>query len=402
MDSLTARFSEGKATITNVPAGHVVVSAWRQREMLCRKDVTVAEESGAIDVTCVSQKVRLSGSVTIAGKPAGPGTIVWLTPVPSDLPTGVFTFGSGALQQQHVFTPDAAQETAEVAANGRFEGPSVFAGAWDVIWMPEGGRALGPRRITIPDVPEQRLNLDYPAVTIEGVVTDENGNRVAGAEVRDLGGRGFARTRDDGTFTLAGPDPGIWRVQARYRDRASTVVETMVTEDRERPFIELALRPVNDDIRVSVEGRMSAVVFLETDQGRIDLATTDLNGLAAFRLVPPLPQRVRVAAVTGGMWAFGDWISWTYATTDRITLKLATSGNIVVRTKSASGPVAITSMDGWRIDRLFQWLGTFLNVGTHSEVIVAGLPEGTYVLTLGNQSRTVSIERERAAEANFD
>jgi hypothetical protein len=405
IDSLTAPFSSGTATVTNVPTGPVVVSAWRKREMLCREDVVVSAEHTEIEMSCTARKVSVTGMVTVGGRAPGQGTVVWLTPVPPDLPTGIFNYGSGSLTQQQVFSPESPQETADVGLDGLYQA-RLTPGSWEVIWMPENGRAVGPRLVTIPAVAVHYLNLDYPGLTVEGVVLDSSRSRIKGAEVRDIVDRGFAVTREDGSFTLAGPDAGTWRLQARYRGDASAVAEVVVEAGKERPFIELILKADESNVRVSVEtngGRASgAMVFLETDSGRIDLASTDQTGSATLRVIPPFPERVRVAASAGGVWSFGDWTPWKNATRDALTLNIAPAGGIVLRTKGPTGPVVISSANGWRVDRLLQWFGAFLNLTPGTEVTVSGLPPGTYTFAVASQRRTVSVEREKILGIVFD
>ncbi|MDP9360003.1 MAG: carboxypeptidase-like regulatory domain-containing protein [Acidobacteriota bacterium] len=406
IDMLSAPFSGGKASVANVPSGPVVVSAWRKRDMLCREQITVPAGQSDLEVDCATRRVTVRGSVKIGGHPAGPGTLVWLTPLPPDLPTGIFSFGSGAAQQQHVFSPESPRETAEVGFDGRFEGPHVFPGAWEVLWMSEAGRAIGPRQVVVPDVPVYPLDLEYPGVALDGIVLDSSRRAVKGAEVRDINRRGFAISRDDGSFTLAGPEAGMWHVQARYRGQASAVTDAVVEENTARAFVELILKADEGKVRVSLDtkdGRArGAMVFIETENGRLDLTSADQTGIAAFRLLPPFPQRVRVAASFAGRWAFGDWMEWDEATKGEINLKFGAAGSVVLRSKRAAGLVMVTSANGWRVDRLFQWLGAFLLLQSDGDVAMSGLPPGTYTFGASNQQRIVSVQANKTTEVVFD
>jgi len=238
-----------------------------------------------------------------------------------------------------------------------------------------------------------------PGVAVDGVVLDANRKPVKGADVQDLGHQGFARTRDDGTFTLAGPEAGTWKVQAQYLGEVSAVKEVVVEDRPERPHVELVLGAGASDVRVAA-GR-GAMVFLDTGN-HLELASADDSGIAAFRLQPPLPTRVRVAATANGRWTLCDWVDWSEATKVPIELKPGEAGNVVVRTKGASGPVTVTSMNGWRIDLLFQWVGAFLRLASGSDVSVAGLPPGSYTIGVSNQQRTASVERDKTLEVTFD
>ena len=398
-DSLRAQIVDGTARVTGVPSGPVVVSAWRKREMLCRQDIDIPAGGGDIDVNCTARKVAIIGTVKVGGRPAGTGTLLWMTPIPKDVATGFITYGSGASQQQQLFTPERSQETVEVGADGRFDGPHVLPGPWEVLWMPERGRAYPAKAIAVADTAVQEVALEYPGVAVDGIVLDVNRKPAKGADVYDLDGHAFARTRDDGTFTLAGPEAGTWRLQARLLDQASAVKQVVVEDRPERPQVELVLGAEQSDVRVAA-GR-GAMVFLDNGS-HLELASADDSGVATFRLQPPLPTRVRAAATVSGRWTLGDWIDWNEATKAPVELKPGEAGNVVVRTKGASGPVSVTSMSGWRVDRLLQWVGAFLRLATGNDVAVTGLPPGTYTIGVSTQQRTAAVERDKSVEVQFD
>jgi hypothetical protein len=406
IDQLKSQFVDGRAVLANVPSGKVQVTAWRGREMLCREDVTVPMDQSDIDVVCTERKVAVSGRVMVGGKPAGVGgMLVWMTPIAPDLVTGVFTYGSGPAIQQQMFAPQGQRETTEVAADGSFHG-ALFAGAWEVLWMPEEGTAVGPRLITIPEVTAHEVQLEYAGLAVEGIVLDRDRKSVRGASVNDVTRRGMALSRDDGTFTLSGPDAGAWQIQARYRDETSAVITRNVQEGHDTPPVELVLSAAEETVQVSVAsaGRRApgAVVFLESDGGSLDVATTDMNGAATFRLNAPLPSRVRVAATAEGRWVLSDWTPETDAAKAPVDLSVGVTGSVVLHNKSQTSPVTITRADGWRVDRLLQWIGAFPRVSPESDLAIGGLPPGAYVVALGSQSRTASVEENKSVEMTFD
>ncbi len=59
-------------------------------------------------------------------------------------------------------------------------------------------------------------------------------------------------------------------------------------------------------------------------------------------------------------------------------------------------------MNGWRIDRLFQWVGAFLRLASGSDVTVTGLPPGSYTINVSNQQRAASVEKDKSIEVTFD
>ena len=399
MDMLEAPVIDGKATIANVAPGPVVVSALRGRELICRQTLDVPSDRSEVEVHCAAHKVMVSGVVKVGGRPAGSGTLMWVASAP-DIPTGGITFAMGGVQQPHLFSLDAQQETTTVAADGHFEGPALLPGTWDVLWWPDSGRAVGPKRIDVGDALGPMI-LEYPGVSIDGVVLDAQRKPIKGAEVRDAGRRGFAITRDDGSFSLTGPEPGTWQIQARYLGQSSAVREVVVNKNDQTPFVELMLD--SNDGRVRIAAGNGAMVFLETDKGGLELATGDATGVATFRLSAPFPQTLRVASFTDGRWTFGHWIAWEDATKAAVTLAHSeTAGNVVLHTKGPTGAVIVTSVSGWRIDRLLQWLGSFLELTPENDIAIAGLPPGTYGVSVGNRQRTLSVEKGKTAEVAFE
>jgi hypothetical protein len=82
-------------------------------------------------------------------------------------------------------------------------------------------------------------------------------------------------------------------------------------------------------------------------------------------------------------------------------LSVGANGSIVVRSKSRSEAVSITRTDGWRVDRLLQWLGTFPRVSAGADFVVSALPVGSYVVALGQEQRTVSVEARKSIDVSF-
>jgi len=85
-----------------------------------------------------------------------------------------------------------------------------------------------------------------------------------------------------------------------------------------------------------------------------------------------------------------------------VSLAIGATGTISVHSKAATGTLTVVRADGWRIDRLLQWLGAFLSVSANSDVAVAGLPPGTYTITVGDQQRTVSVAEGKSVETTFE
>lgn len=405
IDMLSAPFSGGEARLSDVPPGKVIVTALRKRDMLCRQEVDVPAGSAEIVVPCATHKTTVVGTIGVGGRPAGSGTLVWLAPVPRDLPTGVIDFGTGAARQQQVFSPESPRESAEVRPDGRFQA-RVLPGTWDVLWMADSGRAVGPRTVTVPEAASYFVALDYPGFNIDGVVRSAAGQGMKSAEVREVGGGAFAVTRDDGSFTLSGLAAGTSRIVARHLGASSAVAEVKLDPSGTPPFIELTLNAEQGILRISVtapEGAAAgAMVFVESDGGRLDLASADGRGNAEVRFLPPLPSRVRAAAAFGGRWTLGEWMTWEEAVARALPLRIGKAGTALIESKNKNGPLIVTSSSGWRVDRLMQWLGTFLQLRAGSTAAIGGLPPGTYTFTVGGRERTTSIVAGEVTSIDLD
>lgn len=271
--------------------------------------------------------------------------------------------------------------------------------------MPVAGQALGPRRVNVPDVATHELVLSYSASVVRGVVLDDGRRPVARAEVRSLSGGGFALTSEDGSFVLAGPPPGEWQIQARHGGRASAITSVVVDEGREADPIELVLDAKRAVIRVHVRSdgapAPASIVFVETDAGELRLATTDAGGTAELAFQPPYPQRIRVAASARARWVFSTWIDRSEAERG-VALEPGETGGLLVDSRDPEGPLAIQSADGWRVDRLLQWIGSFIHVRRDAPALIAGLPPGSYELSVAGQRVTAVVTRGETRELRFD
>jgi protocatechuate 3,4-dioxygenase beta subunit len=100
--------------------------------------------------------------------------------------------------------------------DGRFEVHGLKAGSVEVSASSEKHvEDVEPMKLEMTGDAEVTLKLSKGG-TIEGRVVDEAGAPVDDAQVYARGDRwgGWARNRDDGTFTMEGLDPGTYRVQA--------------------------------------------------------------------------------------------------------------------------------------------------------------------------------------------
>ena len=176
---------------------------------VCKKDVQ--EATGDDVVTCDRSTVTVTGRVTLAGQPGG-GHLSWDAKVNSRYGRSVTTSYSGSLRRTVVVLPAGSQHLkSPLDSEGNYRLEAVLPGEWKVNWsLPEGGHQES-REVTVPDGPgEFTLNFDYGGVSIEGVVTDPEGQAVHLAGV-DIFPQALGSRLGSG-WPLPGPGAGAGRV----------------------------------------------------------------------------------------------------------------------------------------------------------------------------------------------
>lgn len=142
-----------------------------------------------------------------------------------------------------VVLPRGVRFTAMLTEDGAFTAIVDPPGHYDVElrrWPDPAGMVTLPK-VSFDD-PETDITIHLPDGSITGIVTDENGKpaanvpvvakstRVAGSEITTS--EVLSRSRNDGTFTLAGVMGGKWVVEATDRARRSEPVNVTVAENQ--------------------------------------------------------------------------------------------------------------------------------------------------------------------------
>jgi hypothetical protein len=394
LDMLTATVVEGEALIRRVPPGRALVTVVRGRDLLCERRVEVESGAEVQEVACRRESSRVSGRVLRGGEPVSRGRLTWLPP-PTASPALILNRSTplGASRQQ-VFGGGRPQVDVEVDAGGYFATDSLSPGPWEVLYLSDSGAVTAPKTVELADAPQQEIEIRFPAAGITGVVMDEDGAPVAGARVEELASRGFTLSRSDGRFELEGLGPGLHRLVARLGERRSAVADVEV-DPVEAP------EPVTLELREREEDRLEITVFderaleggglvagaflvLEGDAGAQRLTMTGQDGRGVVQLTPPLPQRVRAAALADGRWALGPWVELEQARREGLQLSLGAVGAVELQPGEAQGIPAIVSADGWDLAGLLARLGTPPILRPGQPLTVSGLPEGSYRVVLGD------------------
>jgi len=87
-----------------------------------------------------------------------------------------------------------------------------------------------------------------------------------------------------------------------------------------------------------------------------------------------------------GRWAFGPWTEWRRAH-EGLEVEIPQPGEIVVAAADTPDALSVTTGDGWDLGRLLTRLGAPPRLQAGAPLLLAGLPEGRYDLSLGSGTR---------------
>ena len=399
-DLITGDLEEGVAVLEAVPEGAFVVHVSEDGVAVCKKDVQ--EATGDDVVTCDRSTVTVTGRVTLAGQPGG-GHLSWDAKVNSRYER-VTTSYSGSLRRTVVVLPAGAQHLqAPLDSEGNYRLEAVLPGEWKVNWsLPEGGHQES-REVTVPDGPgEFTLNFDYGGVSIEGVVTDPEGQAVHLAAVDIFPQRSAVVSDPNGRFQVLGLAPGAYQLRARLRHQRSDLVDVELRDYSDRQTVQLQLSddPPNDELTIHIGGGGSGFCFIEMESSGRRVARID-GGVARTRLTPPHTDRVRIACQADGRWILTGWQDLERALDRGVEVDpFESDSSILLTGEPSTAAVQVTGPGGWDLGKLRLWFGgasTFAVGDT-----ISNLPVGEYTLRWGNEVRTVWTERRRAAEVEIE
>jgi hypothetical protein len=401
-DFLTAAFENGKAVFRHVGDGNVIATVITRNRILCERRLTIKPEDDSVSANCDVKKQRVAGTVSAGGRPAS-GMLVFGTLVP-DRPSLIMRrVTPSGLGGQQVFGHDPEPTIVVVDREGKFETTDLGAGEWSVVWMPDSGGAVAPRRVIISEKEEEELHFVFQSHAMRGLVVDESGQPVARARVLDESSTGYAFSAPDGTFEFAALEPGAHRLRATTRDLVSPTVTihvpavtsdervVLVLESAEQSYV-LKLQIADD----AGEPAAGAFAVIETERGERRMLTADGSGRIETAFAAGTGGTFRIAASHQGSWYFGAWLEESkLAFTQRVRIRHG--GTIVAQSEKAVVPIDLVAPGGWPLRQLFSLFGVNLIVRPDWPLQLAGLPPGTYVVTGEGIQKQVSIHTGEVA-----
>ena len=401
-DLITGNLEDGLAVVDRVPEGAFVVRVSENGVAACEKEV--AEASGDDVVTCDRSTVTVTGRVILAGQP-GAGELFWAAKENVRHGGGFIRSGFGPLARTREVGPSRSQNLqASVDFDGNYRLEAVLPGEWTVRWSPPDGGQPESREVTVPEAPgeEVTLNFDYGGVSIEGVVTDSEGQPVHIATVDVFPQRSAVISDPNGRFQVPGLAPGAYQLRARFQHQRSDLVDVELRDYGDRQTVQLHLRddPPNDEIAVRIRGGGGGFCFVEMEGAGQRVARID-GGVARTQITPPLTDRVRVACQADGRWILTGWQPLEPALDRGVDLDpFESNSSIVLEGDPSTVAVQVTGPGGWDLGKLRIWFG-----GASAFALgetISNLPVGEFTLRWGNQVRTVWTERRRVAEVEIE
>jgi hypothetical protein len=403
MDAIVGATEQGQATLAHVPVGGVTVIVSRAHDVLCTRLADVSE--GQTTVVDCNGQTTISGSVKLGDSPAGGGDLLWR--LAEDGPVNAVIQNSptplGAVRQDVFGMP--VQVAVPLSDSGTFSTDALRPGQWSVRWVSAHGATTASRTITIADSSAQ-VDLQYPAATIQGRVTDDQSRPLSRAVVQDLDAGTSTPTDANGSFAFAGALAGSHRIRARSSEGArSDVLTLQVQPDRDPDPVTLLVKDANvtsmhiDVKNASGQPAALALVILDFGSGPSVIVTTDSAGTAEVSLPDDQQQPVRAAVSFENGIVLGDWRTPAQLREPYILAAGATGALSVV--SDDEGFVRIRSAAGWDVTALLQRLGVWAKLSKGIPFIVNGLPEGSYNLSVNSIMRTATVKAGTTTAVKF-
>jgi hypothetical protein len=403
MDAMVGATEQGAATLAHVPAGSVTVTVSRAHDILCTRIADISE--GQTTVVDCNGRTTISGTVKLGGSPASGGDLFWR--LAQDGPVNAVIMNNstplGAVRQDVFGAP--VEVAVPLSDGGTFSTDALRPGQWSVRWVSAHGATTASRTIAIGDSSAQ-VDLQYPAATIQGRVTNDQNRPLARAVVQDLDAGTSMSTDASGTFAFAGALAGTHRIRARSSEGArSDILMVQVQPDRDPDPVTLLVKDANvTSMHIEVKNSSGqpaalALVILDFGSGPSVIVTTDTAGATDVSLPDDQQQPVRAAVSFGSGIVLGDWrtpdqLRETYA------LAAGATGALSV-VSDDEGVVRIRSAAGWDITALLQRLGVWAKVSKGIPFIVNGLPEGSYSLSINSIMRTATVKAGATTAVKF-
>lgn len=407
-DRLTAPILEGVGRVEQVPAGPARVSVMRNASILCETPVQVPPAAGELLVECSAEGMRVRGAVTLGGRPAEAGTLMWQTEA-GPVPEGIMSFKTASgLTQQQVFTANAPPAVVPVEAGGAFVSGELRAGRWQVTFQPDRGGSTEALEVVLSAEKEQTVVLPYPGFSIIGTVLDADGQIVEGARVREVEGGTTILSAADGSFRFEGLRAKTYFFSAAKDEAASETLEVAVGDGQPLEPLVLVLRP--EGRRPALEVRVAdergtpvagAFVFVELPGRGVRVLTADSSGVAKLLLDPPYPETVRAAARIGMTWVLGSWQPFDRAR-NGLALSPGPTGSLGLVVGESQGLLQISAPGDWNLTLLLGTLGAppLLEQGAVLESV--GLPVGTYELRSGERVARATVREGERTEVGWE
>lgn len=402
--SVQTALQQGRGTFTGVPPGHATLRLTKNQHITHERSIDVDPGRQPMTLRIELSSVRVRGDVTVGSGRAREGSLLFTRAVHSaGVPIMVAsTTEHGTTVGKTWLGSLGAATTSELTGSGEFVLDEMEPGDYVVVFRGRGA-STAPVRVTIPNIPEHRMQLRFDGNEIAGRVLDPAGKPVAARiEVSDSAGASHITSSGmDGQFSLLGLSRGRAKVKATTQRRSAEAEVNVDDESARNVVLRLAEDPdsgLNVEVHDANGNPASGVLVFAIANGGVVAASTDGSGRASLQGIPSGATVPVAAHQLGGAWSFGIGRNG-----DPTRLVLTpTSGNVIATSTGAAGDVAIAAPNGFPLHRVLPMVGGSARITTTSPLRITGLPPGTYTIVLGMLRKDVPVSAGGAAAVSFE
>jgi len=388
--TLSAPLSEGKATVGPVAAGSATLRLTNSAAVVHEEKVEVGQsETTEVDVHL--QGVDVTGSVVRGREPVRSGSVTFLSGTTTGkLITVARSSASGDYgTENYGVAPE--RRSVPVLQDGSFHVDDVAPGDYLLSWS--DGPAQSPQRqIHIALGTSQQVIVELAPSSVEGTVRLAAGGPPPSATVTAIqqGREAHAMTAPDGTFRIAGLDPGPVALHAAAFDPQSQTKKTVELRDGETASVQLILEGNAEErtFVVTSGGAPLANAFVFVHGGAaMRVATTGADGRVSMQ-VPSSEANAELAVFS----PVAGWAFWPVRElTGTTALDVAAARSALAIRAQTSLPVSLWSTSGFPVHEALANLGVNLSTSATIPLRIDHLPPGSYVISAGSQRRSVTL-----------
>ena len=211
--------NDGNFRGVRLPSGRYIIRVSSDRLLLSQPfELSDGEREKLLELEIPT--VRLTGTVRHSGKPVSGGILSLVEQLdPAERQAKIIMHGGGtAAGTAMTFGTAGSRILLDVSGSGEFASDHVMPGAMTATYRSDDGR-VWERQLTIPDSATYDATIDLGGMKLEGLVVDQDGATLAGAQLKLITQYGEpaagASSTQDGKFEFRDLESGSYAIVAR-------------------------------------------------------------------------------------------------------------------------------------------------------------------------------------------